>query len=691
MTFQSIKLSILCILSVSLAFSILTKEVNADESETYRLDEITVTANKHEEKIQEIPASISVFTAIDLEDANITTLSDLMNLVPNLKANDNNGIRDISFRGLGSSRYTFKNPVTIYIDGVPSDKVLFTDIDFNNVERVEVLRGAQGVLYGKNSIGGIINVITKPSGNAVEGKINTEFAEHQTYGAKGCVNAPLITNRLYLSLSDNYRKTDGYMTNDHPDEDTYGGYYENSFRTRMNWLPTDMLEMDFNASLYKYSGDHTSTIYGNTNEVVYHSYKDPDDELSKDSLNLSMSINYSFEKAELKIISTYTDAMYDRFSKRLYEGASMIDGGMKLELDTFTQEVRIQSAADNSFKWMAGLFYSNEDIDNKKQFAVYDTHETLGYDKHMNWPTKTYEDTIAAFGEVTLPFGRFNLTTGIRYERTDAAMDYRYEESRADTGALVKDPVTYHTEDDWDVLIPKGVLSWQYSDNCMIYASIAKGYLAGGYNLAEADADYARIDNQTSINYEAGFKTMHFGNRIMLNAAIYYMDIKDIHVLIEGIDTGTFIASNAGAAHSQGIEIESVFNVMKGLDLMASFGIIDGEYDEYLYDKNTDYSGNKLIRTPEYSFNVGISYRHDSGLFARADVCGYGDTYFNPGNTKKQSSYEIYNVKIGYKASSWEVYGYGKNIFDEEYFTNMDVLNTVGAPSTFGIIATLTY
>ncbi|BBO89569.1 TonB-dependent receptor plug domain-containing protein [Desulfosarcina ovata] len=136
MTFQSIKLSILCILSVSLAFSILTKEVNADENESYRLDEITVTANKHEEKIQEIPASISVFTAIDLEDANITTLSDLLNLVPNLKANDNNGIRDISFRGLGSSRYTFKNPVTIYIDGVPSDKVLFTDIDFNNVERV---------------------------------------------------------------------------------------------------------------------------------------------------------------------------------------------------------------------------------------------------------------------------------------------------------------------------------------------------------------------------------------------------------------------------------------------------------------------------------------------------------------------------------------------------------------------------
>ena len=673
----------------SLFFSF--NEIRADENTSYFFEDITVTANKYEEKIQEIPAAISVFTEKDLQDANITNLSDLMNLVPDLKANDNNGIRDFSFRGLSSSRYTFKNPVIIYIDGVPYDKVLYTDIDFNNVERVEVLRGAQGVLYGKNAIGGIINVITKQPGNTMEGKITTEFAEHKTYGVKGYVNLPLQENKLYLSLSDNYRNTDGYMKNDHPDEDTYDGYYENSFRTRLNWLATDLLEMDLSAFFYKRSGDHTSTIYKNMNEVTYHSYKDPDDELSKDSSNLSLGINYTLENAELKSITTYTDALYDRFSKRLHEGASMIDGGMKQAVDSFTQELRIQSSAHNAFRWMAGLFYSKEDIDNQKMFAAFDTYAALGYDKYMDWPAKTYEDTIAAFGEVTIPFGKFSFTTGIRYERTDAEMDYRYEESRTDTGELVKDPVAYHTEDDWDVFIPKGVLSWQCSDNCMIYASIAKGYLAGGYNFCEADADFAMIDNQTSVNYELGIKTKSFNDKLIFNASLYYMDIKDIHVMIEGIDSGTFIASNAGAAHSQGIEVDTVLNVLKGLDLIASLGIIDGEYDDYLYDQNTDYSGNKLIRTPEYSYHLGVSYRHDSGFFARCDVAGYGDCYFDSANMKKQDAYELVSAKIGYETSSWEVYGYGKNIFDEEYFTNMGVLNTVGAPRTLGVIASFKF
>lgn len=665
--------------------------VNANEGKTYALDEITVTANKHEEKIQELPAAVSVFTEKDIQDANISNLSDLMNLVPNLKANDNNGIRDISFRGLGSSRYTFKNPVIIYVDGVPLDKVLYTDIDFNNVERVEVLRGAQGVLYGKNAIGGIINVITRQPGNTVKGKISSEFAEDQTYGLKAYVNVPLQENKLYLNLSDNYKKTDGYMTNDHPDEDKYDGYYENSIRARLNWLPTDAMEMDFHASFYKRSGDHTPTIYKNMNEVTYHSYKDPDDELSKDLFNVSLGINYTLDNAELKSITTYADSRYDRFSKRLHEGASMIDGGMKQEVDGFTQELRIQSSDHNALKWMGGVFYSKEDIDNKKMFAAYNTNAMLGYDKYMDWPAKTYEDTIAAFGEITIPFGKFSFTTGLRYERTDAEMDYRYEESRTDTGALVKDPVTYHTEDDWDVFIPKGVLSWHCSEDCMIYTSVAKGYLAGGYNFCEANKAFARIDNQTSVNYELGIKTKSFSDRLIFNAALYYMDIEDIHVMIEGIDSGIFIASNAGAAHSQGIEIEAVLNVMKGLDVIASLGIIDGEYDDYPFDQNTDYSGKNLIRTPEYSFNLGVSYRHDSGFFMRGDVVGYGDCYFDSANMKKQDAYELYSAKIGYEASSWEVYCYGKNIFDEEYFTNMGVLNNVGTPRTVGVIAALKF
>ncbi|SDU07289.1 TonB-dependent receptor [Desulfobacula phenolica] len=691
MTIQTKKYHTIFVLFFSVVLLTFFNKANANESKTHAFDDITVTANKHEQKIQEIPAAVSVFTQTDIKDANINNLSDIMNLVPNLKANDNGGFREVSFRGLSSSKYTFKNPVVIYIDGVPNDKVPFMDIDLNNVERVEVLRGAQGVLYGKNAIGGIVNIITKQPGNTMEGKISTEIAEDQTYGVKAYINGPIINNKLFFSLSENYRQTDGYMTNDHPDEDTYDGFHKNSFRARLNWIPTDKMEMDFNTSFSNRSGGHTPTIYKTENQVSYHSYKNPDDELTKDIFNSSLGINYSLENAELKSITTYSDSKIERFSERLHEGASMIDGGMDQEVIGFTQELRIQSPGPNALKWMGGLFFSKEDVDNKNMFAAFNTTAMLGYDTYMDWPAKTYNDTLAAFGEVTLPFGKFNFTTGLRYEQTDIEMDYKYEESRTDTKELVKDPVTYHAEDDWDTFIPKGVISWNYNDNFMVYTSVAKGYLAGGYNFCEANKDFARIDNQTSVNYEMGIKTKSFDNRLILNAAMYYMDIKDIHVLIEGIDSGTFVASNAGAAHSQGIEIEAILDVMNGLDITAALGMIGGEYDEYIFDETTDYSGKKLIRTPEYSFNFAISYRHDSGFFARADIIGYGDSYFDSANTKKQKAYEIYNAKIGYEASSWELYCYGKNIFDQEYFTNIGVLNNVGSPRVFGLIAALKF
>lgn len=691
MTTQTRKSHTAFVLFFSFILLIILNEVHANESKPYTFEEITVTANKHEEKLQKLPAAITVFTETDIKDANIQNLSDIINLVPNLRANEDNGFRNISIRGLSSSRYTSKNPVVIYIDGIPSDKVSFTDVDLNNVKRVEVLRGAQGVLYGKNAIGGIINIITKRPGNIVEGKIGTEISSHQTYGVNGYINAPIKKDELFFSLSGNFRDTDGYMKNDHPDEDTYDGFEEKSVRTRLDWLPTNRMEIGLTASLYDRSGDHTSTLYRDTTEVVYHSYKDPNDKLDKNVFNTSMNINYSFDDSELTFITTYAESKMDRSSKRIHEGATMIDGGMEPEITTGTQELRIQSSDQKSLRWMGGMFFSTEKTNYIDSFATFDTSAGLGYNTIMDWPGTTYEDTLAAFGEITIPAGKFKFTTGLRYERTSAELDYVYEERREDTHALVKNRASYNRQDDWDIFIPKGVISWDYNDNVMIYTSVAKGYLAGGYNFCEAKKEFAKIDNQTSMTYEMGLKTKSFNNRLILNASVYYMDIEDIHVMVEGIDSGTFIVSNAGAAHSQGIEVEAVLRIMRGLDIFAGLGIIDGEYDEYVFDKTTDYSGKDLTHTPKYNFNFGISYRHDSGFFAHADVFAYGDCYFNPSQTKKQDAYEIYNLKAGYETSSWEVYCYGKNIFDQKYFTNMATLHSVGAPRTIGIMAAIKF
>ena len=183
----------------------------------FELESITVTADKREEKIQEVPIAITVFTETDIEDVGIETISDLVDMIPNLTLDPMSmqpGSNAVSFRGIGPSMFTGKNPVVIYVDGIPSDNKTDYNIDLFDIERVEVLRGPQGTLYGKNAIGGVINVITKKPGDTYESKTFIEVAENKTYGVKGFINGPIIKDKLFLGLSGKYYETEGFMKGD---------------------------------------------------------------------------------------------------------------------------------------------------------------------------------------------------------------------------------------------------------------------------------------------------------------------------------------------------------------------------------------------------------------------------------------------------------------------------------------------
>ena len=214
--------------------------------------------------------------------------------------------------------------------------------------------------------------------------------------------------------------------------------------------------------------------------------------------------------------------------------------------------------------------------------------------------------------------------------------------------------------------------------------------MPGGLNAYASDKDTAKFDEQTSIDYEIGAKTQWLDNRLTINVAMFYMDIEDIHVYSMPAPA-VWVASNAGSATSRGIEVEAKARPLKGLDITAQFGWIDAEYDVY-----QGYEGNKMQGTPEYTLNLAAQYRHASGLFARVDMQGNGKTYYNDLNTDSQDPFEIYNMKIGYEASRWNLYCYCKNILDEKYFSygrscGIGTLKEVGAPRTFGLVASVNF
>jgi iron complex outermembrane receptor protein len=196
------------------------------------------------------------------------------------------------------------------------------------------------------------------------------------------------------------------------------------------------------------------------------------------------------------------------------------------------------------------------------------------------------------------------------------------------------------------------------------------------------------------MNYEIGAKTAWFDNRLFFNSTLFYIDIDDMHVWSTP-SPNVWVASNAAKAHSQGIEIETRARPLQGLDITAAVGLIQAEFDDY-ENASIDYSGKTLMQTPAYTLNLAVQYRHATGIFVRGEMLGYGKTYFDEANTISRDPYELYNARIGYESTNWDVYLYGKNLFDQEYFRAIHLFNgsalyRVGEPRKIGIIVSVRF
>lgn len=673
-----------------------------------KLGSIIVTAQKVEENIQEVPVAVTVFDEISIDDFKIENVDDVIDFVPNMTfdASYAQGSNVSSIRGLKSSTFTGKNPVVIFIDGIAQDNSADYGLDLMNIERIEVLRGAQGTLYGKNAIGGVINIISKKPGNEIDSKIQFEAAEDETYRVKSYINGPIIKDKLFFGLSQNYLKTDGYMENDYPGEDKVNDEESIAVSSRLRWKPSEKIDLNFHSSLSHTESGTGTAVNGETGEVKYHELRNPNDEMDYDSYRAALNISYDGGFAQLNSITTFSFYEENMNHDNFYLGKWKPTAYSDYFYRTLSQEIRIESKEnDSGVKWVGGFYYSFEDTRREEIAYEYDTRPMFGYKTYYNWPDDTNESVYAVFGQMTYPLSsKLDFTGGLRCEYSEKEMDYVYELTRSDTGQILgSDPynptaetnVEYNIDDSWSVLLPKAILSWRENEDMMFFASISKGYLAGGFNLCENIKDKAKFDEQTSIDYEFGIKTSWFDKRLIFNSTFFYLDIDDMHVYYAP-DGRTYITSNAGKASSKGVEIEFMARPLKGLDIIASYGLTHAEYDEYENTRGVDCSGKDIPSSPDYTLNLAAQYRNHHGFFCRLGMQGFGRTYFDEANSVYQESYQIYNAKIGYESSKWDIYLYGKNIFDEEYFSFGTVMATgikanVGEPQTFGVVASFRF
>ena len=667
------------------------EKAKTGEIKTHVLEPVTVTATKREERLEKIPASISTVSDVEIEEMGAWKLGEVLDTLPNVWMKNATSGDAIAIRGLTSFDTSIYSPVGLYVDDVPQPLTYMQNLLFLDVERIEVLRGPQGTLYGKNSEAGVVNVVLKKPDNQTRASVFADYGSYNTLRAGGLVSAPLVKDLLYFSGNFVRYQTDGYMHNEYKDDDRAGKNESMLGHGVLRWTPTsafdlrltmDASHVDKGIGMLRYETGSNATKRFNV-------MSDASDDSEENTINPSVTAKYSGEAVEVTSITSYMDYRYQFLSDldrtSTFKGYSDVD----LKQQGITQELRFASPGKQRLTWLVGLFgsSSHSDVQLNRIRSVSAASTYLD--------TDATESSWAAFGQATYSIlDNLRLTAGLRGEYDNA---HGGQTSRTGTTSLVG----YSKELNAFEVLPMASLAYDITPRATAYATWSNGFLAGGFNYFSANSlETFYYQPEHTTNYEVGLKTNWFDNKLTANLALFYMDIRDKQVREEDPNGGVGVwkFTNAGRAHSQGVEVELTAKPFAGLELQGGLGYAYTVIDDWTTVTDGvpySYKGKRLPWAPDLTYHLGAGYNHSSGFFGRADLYGAGTQYFDAENSLSQDGFALVNARVGYAFNHWEVALWGKNIFDVEHATKKvrdssgDVMVEDGAPQTFG--ASLTW
>lgn len=657
-------------------------------------EEVIVTAQKTPERLQDVPISITVLDEQEIEDADITSFTEVANSTPNFSffnRGDSRLFSIYSVRGITNLSFASRDAVGFYIDDVPYDYGGFLDLDLIDLQRVEVLRGPQSTLYGRSSLAGVVNIITRKPSNQFEIRGIAGYGSFDNVNLRAVLNVPLIEDHLFFRLSGGYESRDGYTRNiflDRDADEKSGG----TGRAQLLWMPSQQWEISLNTSFDDYQDGVAPLVLLSQDDRFESNQNFPD--FNNLTAN-AQALKVAYQSSDIRVTSITTR----RFSNQ--------DAGIDLDYTpadgrveffnysstVWTQELRLQSSnATSPFQWLLGGYFESFHFNNRDRIQYGIDARRLGSRFPPGFELTLSElnnSSLAAFGQVSYqPIAPLTLTAGLRYESTRSKLaDYE----RTFTANARPIPVTVRAfpeiEQNDDAWLPRFLVQYRFSPNAMLYSSIARGYRPAGVNFSPFSDTTATYEAETSWNYELGFKTNWINDRLALNGAIFYSPVDNFQFV--GFQLGRLFIGNANV-NIVGGELELKATPAKGFDITAGLGITSAEFDGYT-DPLTgrSFDGNQVPYSPTLTYNLGLQYRSQVGWFGRVELVGFGTTYFNDSNDFKQGTFAIVNARLGYEAKNYGVYLFANNLFDTEYLTQ--VLTTppargiYGAPATVGV------
>lgn len=685
-------------------------KLNKNNKSVESLTPMVVTAQKRKQEVQEVPNSITVMDAGTIEDARIEGMTGIANLTPGLEFRNAGSRRhSISYmRGI-KSIHNQESAMGYYVDGVSYSKSYMFDFPLFDIERIEVLKGPQGTLYGGNSMAGVINVVTAEPGNQTKGNLNISKGNYDQTEFQGYVQTPLVKDRLFVGLSGLLEQQDeGFMENDIKAGGNEGRHSEGGAgRLKLKFLPTDDLDITLSVDGQNYDEGVFPMRRTSRNAFVrkgvfqadnkHHYSHDFEGTAETVFWGVNTNISYELPMGTLKSISGYRDYQVDELLDSDFSPLDMTRMNYVQDDKSLTQELRLASPeSEDSLQWLAGLYFFINDSENQtttgyRSDMAGNPNNPYGIDtgKRFNFSDGINEG-VAVFGQGTCRFQeQFDFTLGLRYEYQDSEMKWKQKDSPDHGNSYI---LAYPTgNNDFDTLLPKASLAWHVTENQMIYTTFAGGFRGGGFNKLSPDGHNA-YEEESSWLYEIGTKSSFLGKRLNINLSGFYMDIQDEQIAQFDKGLNSAYTVNAGESHRLGIEAEINYTPVKGLDLTACFTALEAEYDSYVDSVlGTDYSGNQVFNVPEISGNLGLQYRRPLygqwNFLGRVDIIGFGKRYLDDANKVEEASYALVNVKTGIEGEHWDFYIWSDNLFDKDYTVFENTSNGTaedGAPMTIG-------
>jgi iron complex outermembrane receptor protein len=677
-----------------------------------QLEEVLVTAERRESKLQDTPIAVSVIDGSEIQRESLVNLSEVAAKAPSITFNQvNHSESFISIRGttIGNDAAGIDQGVSVFIDEVPTTGFGDDSPDLYDLRSVEVLRGPQGTLFGRNVTGGAVLIRTMPPSFTESGRVTAAYGSDNLMEVQGFDTGPLVENVLAGKFAVDVRRRDDFLTNLTLHDKTYG---ENlgSLRGQLLWTPNSEVRVLFGGDyLDDTSAGKTQWLVGNFQPSLFPALSySPDDtnqgsnaHTSKKVGGLLTNVDWELPIATLTSITGYRKVdEHVHFSTSGDPFNSIISDPVTHD-HQISEELRISSSAGQRLTWVGGVFYLHADraylqtvsydavpgtrLNALAQFGIPSLARFLSpYVNQAN--QRVAVDSRAAFGETTFEMTTgLKLTVGARYSSESKSGHTEISDTSVTNPALSSGPYSKT----WTAFTPKALLSYEPVSDVMMYVSATKGFESGGYDTnGTTNAELASAYNPEYVwSYEGGIKTAFMDRRLQINLAVYDAEYKDLQTRNFDPISGNIIAGNAAKARVRGSELEVEMLPIDWLTLGLSYSYTDAKYRSYLIPNAppsppTDNSGHTIPFTPRNAANVRAETHFGAPRGGKirigADVTYRSAIQFNDANSTpsfivaKSAYHGVLNAHATWSSSDdrFEVAGWAKNVTDKRAIIN---------------------